>query len=186
MVTQNPLTRLQQNRNFLSPVGFRFILNKYPKVDFFSNSAILPGVNLGVAVQPSYLKMIDHPGDILQYDNFQLNFLVDEDMENYIAMYEWLSGLGYPKDIGQYQELYNGDEPRPPSDLKNIYSQGTLQILNSNYQINKQIIFKDLFPISLQPLAFESTDRDYNYFTAQATFKYTIFNIADKRGKVIV
>jgi len=182
----NPLERLQSNRNFLSPIGFRFILNKYPKVDFFSNAANLPGINLGVAVQPSYLKMVDHPGDILVYENFQLNFIVDEDMENYLAMFEWMTGLGYPESVGQYQELYNGEDRRPPTDQKNIYSQGTLQILNSNYQVNKQIIFKDLFPISLQPLSFEATDRDYNYFTAQATFKYTIFNIADKRGNIIV
>ena len=135
-MTTNPLSRLQQNRNFLSPIGFKFILNKYPKVDFFSNAATLPGVNLGVAVQSSYTKMIDYPGDILQYDNFTLNFLVDEDMENYITMYKWMSGLGYPKDMGQYQELYLDEDGKNPGDERNIYSQGILQILNSNYQVN--------------------------------------------------
>ena len=34
----NPLDKQIVNRNFLSPVGFKFTLSKYPKVDF---SAIL-------------------------------------------------------------------------------------------------------------------------------------------------
>ena len=52
-----------QNRNYLSPTGFNFTLQRCPKVSFFSNSAQIPGMDLGVAVQPSYLKEIPRPGD---------------------------------------------------------------------------------------------------------------------------
>ena len=38
-----------QNRNFLAPVGFKFTLAKFPKVDFFSNSARIPEIVLGTA-----------------------------------------------------------------------------------------------------------------------------------------
>jgi hypothetical protein len=41
------------NRNFLSATGFKFNLARVPKVDFFSKSASIPGINLGVAIQPS-------------------------------------------------------------------------------------------------------------------------------------
>jgi hypothetical protein len=34
-----PLDRQLANRNFLQPTGFKFTLGKYPKVDFFSNTA---------------------------------------------------------------------------------------------------------------------------------------------------
>jgi len=51
-----------QNRNFLSPVGFKFTLAKEPKVSFFCNSASIPEITLGNTVQPSYLKDIDIPG----------------------------------------------------------------------------------------------------------------------------
>ena len=47
------------NRNFLSPIGFKFNLVKEPKVGFFCNSAKLPEINLGTALQPTYLKNID-------------------------------------------------------------------------------------------------------------------------------
>ena len=50
----NPFANQIQNRNFLAPVGFKFTLAKYPKVSFFSNSARIPELSLGTAVQPSY------------------------------------------------------------------------------------------------------------------------------------
>ena len=48
-----------ENRNYLSSVAFKFNLAKYTKVDFFSNSAIIPQLTLATAIQPSYLKDID-------------------------------------------------------------------------------------------------------------------------------
>jgi len=60
-------------------------LSKEPKVDFFCNSARIPEISLGTAIQPSYLKDIDIPGEKLTYGDFSLRFLVDENMENYMA-----------------------------------------------------------------------------------------------------
>ena len=57
----NPLNNQIENRNFLSPIGFRFNLAKTPKVNFFCNSARIPEIVLGTAVQASYLKDIDIP-----------------------------------------------------------------------------------------------------------------------------
>ena len=64
------------NRNFLSPVGFKFTLSKDPKISFFCNSARIPEISLGSAVQPVYLKDLDIPGDKLTYGDFSLRFLV--------------------------------------------------------------------------------------------------------------
>ena len=55
------------NRNFLSVVGFKFLLNICPKVDFYCNTANIPEVTLGTAVQTNYLRDIPLPGDKLQY-----------------------------------------------------------------------------------------------------------------------
>ena len=48
-----------QNRNFLSPVGFKFVLGKHPKVDFISQSANIPDLSLATQIQPTYLKDLD-------------------------------------------------------------------------------------------------------------------------------
>ena len=164
-----------QNRNFLSGVGFKFNLAKFPKVDFFSNSARIPELNLELTSQPSYLKTIDVPGERLTYGDLTLRFLVDENMENYISVYNWLKGLGFPESTKEFKELTTDrDGIRDP---KEAFCDGTLRILNSNYREVAQVKFKDLFPTSLTSLDFDATNTDVQYFTAEASFKYTIYNL---------
>ena len=164
-----------ENRNFLSPIGFKFTLAKYPKISFFSNSTRIPEINMGTAIQPTYLKDLDVPGDKLSYGDFSLRFLVDENMENYMAVHNWLTGLGYPETTQQFKDLTTNDDGI--SDLKEQFSDGSLHILNSNFRTQAIVKFKDLFPTSLTSLEFEASDADVNYFTAEVGFKYTVYNI---------
>jgi hypothetical protein len=164
-----------ENRNFLSPIGFKFTLAKYPKISFFSNSTRIPEINMGTAIQPTYLKDLDVPGDKLSYGDFSLRFLVDENMENYMAVHNWLTGLGYPETTQQFKDLTTNDDGI--RDLKEQFSDGSLHILNSNFRTQAIVKFRDLFPISLTSLEFEASDTDVNYFTAEVSFKYTVYNI---------
>jgi len=170
-----------ENRNFLSPIGFKFTLAKEPKVSFFSNSARIPEINLGTAIQPTYLKDLDVPGDKLTYGDFSLRFLVDENMENYMAVHNWLTGLGFPETTQQFKDLTTNDDG--VRDLKEQFSDGSLHILNSNFRDVAIVKFKDLFPTYLTSLEFEATDTDVNYFTAEVSFKYTVYNILAADGR---
>ena len=184
----SPFDKQIANRNYMSPLGFKLILTKTPKVDFLCQSANIPSISMGTAIQPSYLKDIPVPGDKVLYDDLNVRFLVDEKMENYLAIHKWITGLGYPESIGQYRQLKTDDKrtDRRVNDsadpLYFQYSDATLQVLNSNYKPSVLINFKDAFPVSLSTLDFDVTTRDYNYFTAEVTFKYTIFNITDPNG----
>jgi len=169
------------NRNFLAPVGFKFTLAKEPKVDFFSNSCRIPEISLGTALQPSYLKDIDVPGDKLSYGDFSFRFLVDENLENYMKIHNWLTGLGYPETTQQYKDLTT--DLSGIRDPKEAFSDGALHILNSNYRDIAIVKFNDLFPVFLTPLEFEATDTDINYFTAEVTFKYTVYNVVAADGR---
>tara|TARA_B100000927_G_scaffold223627_1_gene183476 strand:- start:210 stop:761 length:552 start_codon:yes stop_codon:yes gene_type:complete len=169
------------NRNFLSPVGFKFTLAKFPKVTFFSNTARIPDITLGTAIQSSYLKDIDIPGEKLTYGDLNIRFLVDENLENYMKIHNWLTGLGFPESAQQFiDKTTNEDGIR---DEKEQFSDGSLHILNSNFKDIAVVKFKDLFPIYLTSLEFDATETDINYFTADVTFKYTIFDILNPLGK---
>ena len=187
----SPFDKQIANRNYMSPLGFKLILTKTPKVDFLCQSANIPQISMGTAIQPSYLKDIPVPGDKVLYDDLNVRFLVDEKMENYLAIHKWITGLGYPESIGQYRQLKTDDKrtDRRVNDsadpLYFQYSDATLQVLNSNYKPSVLINFKDAFPVSLSTLDFDVTTRDYNYFTAEATFKYTIYEITDPSGNRI-
>ena len=174
-MTSSAFGKQIQNRNFLSGVAFKFNLAKFPKVDFFSNSARIPELNLELTTQASYLKNIDVPGERLTYGDFTLRFLVDENMENYLAVYNWLKGLGFPESGKQFTEIFtDSDGQRDP---KEAFCDGTLSILNSNYREVAKVKFNDLFPVSITSLDFDATNTDVQYFTAEATFKYTIYDL---------
>ena len=179
------MTRGQiENRNFLSPTGFKFTLTRTPKVAFFCNQANIPDLNLGVAVQPSYTKMLPTPGDIIEFGDLNLRFLVDENLENYMEIQNWIRGLGFPEVLTQFGDLERQGmvSGNYVNDKQNVYSDGTLQVLTSSQIPNFQIVFKDLFPYTLSTMTFDATDTDIQYFTAEVGFKYTIYNIVDLAG----
>ena len=184
----SPFDKQIANRNYMSPVGFKLILTKTPKVDFLCQSANIPQISMGTAVQPSYLKDIPVPGDKVLYDDLTVRFLVDEKMENYLAIYKWITGLGYPESLGQFDQLRRDDIRTSASASDEAdpryfeFSDATLQILSSNYKPSVLVNFKDAFPISLSTLEFDVSQRDYSFFTASVTFKYTIFDITDPNG----
>ena len=180
----NPFENQISNRNFLSPTGFKFLLNRAPKVSFFGNSANLPAISMGTAIQASYLKNIDQPGDKVEFGDFNFRFLVDENLENYLEIYNWIRGLGYPESLKEIYDWQGGVENflQPDQSQLNLYSDATLQILTSSDNPNFKVVFQDMFPVELSTLNFDATSEDVAYFTAEATFKYTIYNITDMSG----
>ena len=175
-----------ENRNFLSPVGFKFSLKRAPGVAFFCNQANIPSLDLGIAEQPTWLKNIDVPGDKIQFGDLSLRFLVDEDLVNYMELQRWIRGLGYPEDMDEFRKL-EGEAVLPNNFGQagdNIYSDGTLQILSSNLVPQFQEVFTDLFPYTLSTVTFDATDTDIEYFTADVSFKYTIYNLTNMEIKL--
>ena len=61
--SNNPFENQINNRNYLSPLGFKLIISKIPKVDFLCQAANIPSISMGTAVQPTYLKDLPVPGD---------------------------------------------------------------------------------------------------------------------------
>ena len=168
------------NRNFLSPTGFKFGLKRSPGVAFFCNQANIPSLDLGVAEQPSYLKDIPLPGDKMQFGDLNLRFLVDEDLVNFMEIQNWMRGLGFPESLAEFNDLKNQAILGPMGkSTEDVYSDGTLQILSSNLIPKFQVVFNDLFPYSLSTVTFDATDTDIEYFTADVGFKYTLYQITD-------
>ena len=173
-----------KNRNFLSPTGFKFIMDKAPKVSFFGNQVNIPQMTLGVAEQPTYLRDIPTPGDKVDFGDLTLRFLVDENLKNFMEIQNWIRGLGFPESTQEFRDLTKGGltQGRYVQDKQNVYSDGTLQILTSNMVAKFNVNFKDLWPTSLTTLTFDATDTDIEYFTADVSFKYTIYDLTDLSG----
>ena len=108
--------------------------------------------------------------------------MVDEDLVNYMKIHNWMTGLGYPESTKEFKDLTT-DPNTSRRALDQQFSDGSLHILNSNFRDVAIVKFKDLFPVYLTSLEFETSDTDIQYFTAEVTFKYTIYDIVGPDGR---
>ena len=170
------LTNTPINRNFLSPLNFRLVLKKAPLLNFFLQSASIPGLTFaGNITMPTPLIDIPIPGEKLVYLPLRVSFMVDEDMTNYLEIYNWMLSLA-TKDIqpfAQYQaetSIQSDVNSRDRSDIK-------LMILTSSKNPNIEVNFTDAFPSQLGELNFNTTSSGVNYLETSVTFEYIKYTI---------
>ena len=163
------------NRNYLSPIGFLFILDKANKVSFLCQKAEIPTISLGeVNIPTRGLVPIPVEGNI-RYSEFTIEFIVDENLENYMQLHNWMRALGTPQELKERKLWREEYESVKGQDYR--FSDATLQVLNNNNIANFDVVFKDLFPVNLSTLSFDVTGNDNDYFTATCTFKYTLYEV---------
>jgi hypothetical protein len=161
------------NRNFLSPLNFKFQIKKAPHVNFFIQKVNIPTISLTPAVSPNPFVNIPLPGEHLTYGELQITFKVDEDLQNYLEIHNWLTALGKPEEFAQYKNIADKKEWTG----EGIYSDISVIVLSSTKSANYDIVYVDGYPTSLSGLEFNTVDSDVNYITATAAFKYTYYNI---------
>lgn len=174
---KTPLSSQITDRNFLTPTGFLFQVERAPKISYFGNRINVPSLNLGVAQQTNYLTDIPRPGEKIDFGDLSLRFLIDENLENYLEVQNWIRGIGFPESLTQIYDFQKTGNINGDNDMLNLYSDGTLTILS---QLNKPMFyvkFEDLFPYQLSDIQFDATVADVEYLTAEVSFKYTIYNI---------
>ena len=167
-----------QDVNFLSPLGFRFLLKRSPTLNFFATDANIPSVDIGYANLPTPFKVSPFPGDKPQFGDFVLTFKVDENLTNYLEMYAWICKIGFPDSFDQYASIRSASIGSGVG----ITSDGTLTILNSSMAPTTEVQFTDMFPYSLSEVDFTTVDDTVNYVTARVAFKFTLMKVVSLLG----
>lgn len=160
-------------QNFLSPIDFRFSLKRSPSINYYVQSASIPSLTAGFAPMATPFHNLYITPDKLEYGDFTLTFRVDEEMVSYLELYNWLLGITFPDNFDQYGDLTTRDQ----GDSSGVYSDATLSILNSSKNVNIEVQFEDLFPVSLSEILMDVKSSDINYVEATASFKYKNFTI---------
>lgn len=168
-------TSIPTNINPLSPNGYRFAIKKLPELTYFAQQVNLPGISLGDPEFANPFASVPIPGDRLTYDSLTLEFIVNEDMSNYMAIYNWIVALGFPNDYLQYVALTNQDQINTINELATNYSDATLQILDNNNNAVKTVNFVDCFPTNIESLTFTATSQDVNYLIGRVTFRFSYY-----------
>ena len=188
MTTTNVNTREPTKLDYASPVQFRFKCSKLPTVEFFCQTANIPGISIGTASMPTGLKDIPIPGEKVSYSDLAISFLVDENLNNYKEIHDWLIGLGAPQNHNQFSTLRDTGTDRFPGQTTNspnnntvpdggTYSDATLTVLNSKNIAKTEIRFHNIFPTSLGSLSYDVQESDVNYLQSTVDFSYMYYEI---------
>ncbi len=193
MTEFNVQTRQPAKLDYASPIQFRFKCTKLPEVEFTCQTANIPGISLGSGVQPTPLVDIPIPGEKISYQSLDISFLVDENLNNYKEIHDWLIGIGFPQNYTQFQNLQADGSDRFPGSTRStaptgksipqplkegaIYSDATLTVLNSKNIAKTEIRFKNVYPTSLGGLNYDVRLTDVDYISATVSFNYTSYEI---------
>ena len=188
----SPLNRQPTALDYSSPTQFRFLINQLPKVQYFTTEANIPGIALGDIELATPLKNIPLMGDKLTYEDLNITFIVDENLENYVEMHTWLTSIGFPNDRSQFANFRSATsnvatntrgESKDIGDVKAstperaMYSDAVMTILTNKNNPVVECRFADVFPTSLSGLTYSQNQTDVDYLTAEVNFKYQIYEI---------
>jgi len=157
------------NINYMQSNGFRITILKAPELNLFIQSASVPGLSLEVQEQPNIFATIPIHGNRVSFDPLSVEFLVDEDMNNWLSIYNWIVGMGFPESHQQYINFTNKYDGVPRLDG---FSDVIMQVLNSSNNVVREIRLVDAFPVTISGIPMSATS-DAGYVTATAEFRFS-------------
>ena len=157
------------NLNQLNVVSFDVSFSRMTTVQYFCQRVSLPTVVLGETNEPSPFMNLPLEGDTLTFEALSLSFIVDEDLQNYIEIYNWLTALGFPRDYSQFAIL---QEPSAASKTLSKYSDLSLVVHTNKSNPNYKIKFTDVFPTSISSIQFDATPTGMDPIVVDATFNF--------------
>ncbi|HIK66992.1 MAG TPA: hypothetical protein EYF95_03345 [Flavobacteriales bacterium] len=164
------LQNLPANLSYLSPVGFKFSLANFPEVTYFCQAANIPGISLSTIPIPLPYKDIEEPGDTVSYEELTIRFIIDENMKNWLSIYDWITALGFstPEHAQKRQILKNNME---------LKTDAVLTVLTSNMNAQMNFKFFECFPLNLSSISFDAAGTDIDYVVADVSFRYDLYEI---------
>lgn len=156
--------------NFFTPLEFQVTVKRMPNVEFFVQRTSIPSVNGNPAIMPTPFNKLNFTPDKLEYSPLELTFIVDENMNNYIEVLNWIKGTTFPERYEQYKNLSTSKD--------GISSDITILVLNSHKNPSIKIDFSSCIPISLSEIVLDTTQTDVVYPEATLVLAYNYFDVS--------
>ena len=161
----SPVNRQPTSTNYLYQTFYKFQMRRLPKVNYFMQKVSLPDFASGGPIeQPTRFVPVKHPSKNVSFDNLSIEFIVDENLENWRELYDWMRTIYLVDDYKNFE-----------SETSTHFTEGSILLLNSAMNVNKEIRFHNLLPISLSGIEFDSTDTDLSPRIATATFAFDFY-----------
>ena len=172
------LNRNPSNPNMLQGNKFQLNFSRAPNLQYFSQTITLPGISTSeIPVQNPFVELYA-PGEKAIYDTLNITFLVDAEMTGWLEVHDWLRGLTFPTNYGEYRNLSQQNKFTTTADSKTPqYADASVTILSASNKPYFKFTFFDLFPISIGGFMLSSTDTPETIITSDATFRFTYYDI---------
>lgn len=145
------------NSNLLSLTGFKLEINNvdFKHTQYFALSASFPSVSLP-ELTTAYRNTTGFvAGDKLAYDALNVRVAIDENLESYNEIYDWLR--------------YNVQNAKLKThDI-------TLCFLTNHNNVGRKVRFANAFPTNLGGIEFSVQQTDVEYAAIDITFRYDWF-----------
>ena len=159
------------NKSFLSNNKYEFVIDRLPHVTFFIQSVVIPDVSLVGTQVPSPYVSVPIPGNILNYGELQVNYIMDEDMKAWREIYDWMYNLGNPESRNKI-----GDLTQTLGRRNSVTSDASLLIKSNANNPRVKFTFKDIFPTTLGGLTLSSTEGQ-EFITSTISFLYSHYTV---------
>ena len=171
---------------------FKVYIPIFPLVEWFVISCNVPGVTMGQGVVPTPLLDIPFIGDKLTYDQFNMTFMVDEQLKNYIELHDWLVNMAAPQKSSQFgartsdyvvrpsqpTKFYrNGEVVTGSTSDRDLYCDIELYILSSKNNPVAKITMQEAFPVTISALDYTQQDADTGYVQCNVSFAFMLYTI---------
>lgn len=157
--------RNPQNTNPLQATKFLLTFGRIPATQYFCQEVNLPGVTLGTVDRVTPFLDMYSPGTKLQYDDLNINFIVDEELQSWKDMYNWFTSIASP-------DGFEGRDHNRELQKNTHFSDCTLTILSALNNPVLRVQFTNCFPLNLSGIQFDTKEDANHIITCNASFRY--------------
>jgi len=152
------------DNNFSQVNRFEMYFSVLPNVTYTLTEVNLPGLNINNPQVATLFNTTYQGADSAQFDQLNINFIVQEDLANYFEMHDWMRAISFPHSFEDRNDLkrFEGDE-----------SYGMLTLNNSYNRPLFRFHFYHVMPNSLTGLNLMTSDA--SELIASASFNFTIY-----------
>jgi hypothetical protein len=170
----NALTRNPQNTDYLQPTKYLLTFDRINTITYFGQTVNIPGVSIGQATFNTPLLDVYAPGNKITYNQFNIDFLVDEKLVGWQELYAWFRSIASPVSFDERNNL-SQQQAQYASIKQASYSDATLTILSALNNPILRVKFVNMFPIALSDINFDTKSSADDMITSTATFVYDYF-----------
>jgi hypothetical protein len=160
----------------------RFAVYNLPTISYTCTKYSIPGVSVKELRTSNPNTPLKFPGTVPEFEEMQLSFLVDQNCQNWLEIFNWIIGDSFPE-YGEQRPEWVAAKPNATfrGTAYPMHSDATLFVLSTQNNPLFEVRYYDLFPVSLSSLEFDTGTTEAAPLVATCSFRYRSFQILNRR-----